>query len=213
AIRFGWDSLIELHRSLAMRDVVRRGRIQFGFTEPAFAAMHVFGVMLPLLVHFRGRRAARPLLAAFVGFVAVALLTRFSLRFVVDGLVVAALAAAVWTVRRRPPVTKVALTAVALAALGVFAVKSVPRLERIVTRGVYADESLAARWFRVRAVLAAWRDDPVALLFGYGLGNLWVPVRAGHEEARAVYASSYDDEVVLLQTRRATSVLSMPVRL
>ncbi len=213
AIRTGWDGFLEFHRSIAMRDVVRRGRVQFGFTEPAFAAMHVFGVMLPLCLRFRSRPEARPLLVALVGFVVFGLATRFSLRFVVEGLLVLSLAGAVLVVRRRPPLRVVVPAALALLLAGAVAVEKVPRLKRIVAGGVYADESLAARWFRVRAAAAAWRDDPAGLLFGYGLGNLWVPLRAGHAEASAAYDSSYRDELEVLAQRRATSVLSLPVRL
>ncbi len=212
AIKLGWDDLVDLHRAAVKRDVLRAGRVQFGFTEPAFASMHVFGVLLPLAICFRRRREARWIVAVLVGFIGFGLLTRFSLRFVLDGLVVLTFAVGVRLARGAHPLRDLVIGALLLGALGTLTYQKSPRLRRIVTNGVYADGSLASRWFRVQASAIGWMDDPVSFVLGHGLGNLWVPVRAGYDEAAASYASDYRREVAHLAERRATTVLSMHVR-
>jgi len=213
AIHYHWDGVIEFLRDLTRRSVVHRGRVQFGFTEPAFASMHLFGFMLPLLLLFPRHKHARELWFVFGGFIIFAAVTQFSLRVVVDSIVVGTCFLVIRFIKG--PNRGLAVAGiVAMAICATFTLSNrAPRAKAMMERGVYADGSAASRWFRIHASAIGWRQDPVSFFTGYGLSNAWVPFRQGYNDARSGYDSMYIEEIEQLRTRHDNSILCMPVRI
>ena len=69
------------------------------------------------------------------------------------------------------------------------------RVGQIVEKGIYADGSLASRYFRIQSSVYGYIKNPVQTLFGYGMGNSIIPLRAGYSLAKEKYVSSYVKEV------------------
>jgi hypothetical protein len=204
------DVLIELSK----RTTLRQPRVQFTFTEPAFLSMHVFGVLLPLLVVFRGHRAAWRLRWTLLAFVALAWLCQPSVRFMLDTAVVLVLWLTIrFSLRSR---RNLWLTAGGLALLGAMfaaAWQASPRVRAIVRGGVYGDNSLAERWFLVNASAIGHAAQPLHAITGYGLSNCWRPFRAGYEQARAEYRGTNVAPIDWLGRNEPTNVQNLPLRL
>lgn len=89
-----------------------------------------------------------------------------------------------------------------------------PRISGILRKGVYADASMASRWFRANACLKGMSDDPYDCLFGAGMGNLYLSFNRGYEEAKAEYANDYTKEVdELMDSDDVTSVFNLPIKI
>jgi hypothetical protein len=215
ALHWKLEGVLQVMSDLSARSTLLKGRrVQFTFTEPAYAAMHVYGVLLPLVVLFASHPGTRTLRWVFLGLAAAALLTGSSIRFVVDTAVAAILGVAWLVVRgRRFRFPLAAAAAVALVALGVLSYRTLPRVRNIVTEGVSGDSSLQSRWFRVNAVRHGLAEEPWEIATGYGLSNLRIPFRRGYAAARAEYRGGHRVEVRFLGRNDPTSLLSMPVRL
>jgi len=215
ALKFNITPLLNAHEWMAKRStLVRQSRIQFTFTEPAFIAMHVYGVLLPLLVVFRGYKQASRLKLVFFAITVVALFWSESARFLVDSVVIAVLYCIFrmpW--RNRRVVAVACAAAVVLAFSSVLFYKSHPRIKNVVTTGIYGDGSLASRYFRINASLIGYAKNKIAVLTGHGLSNIWYPFTDGYQEARAQYKSTYVREVENLKTKKPSSLLCMPVRI
>ena len=220
AIAWSWDGVLEFFEQIQKRSTLTRDdpqlrpRVQFTFTEPSFLSMHLFGVMLPLLILFRGRRECRGLWLCLIGIGMTAVLARSSLRLQLDALLIGVLAVLTcFSFRsRRNALLTVAAAVVGVAVLAV-GLRDNVRVQRLLESGVYGDESIASRYFRFNASMHGHAEDPLGLVTGHGLSNVWVPFRRGYAAAEAEYRSDYRKEVDALATRNPTALLSMPLRL
>lgn len=212
-INAGLRDVREVLIALSKRTTLREPRVQFTFTEPAFISMHLYGVLLPLLVLFRGHRTAWRLRWVFFAFVTVAYLCRPSVRFLLDTMVVLSL----WLLVEYSFRSKrtLAISALGLAVVGGFfalSYRTSPRVAAIVDKGVYADGSLAERWFLVNASAIGWAEHPLRTLGGWGLGNCRYPFRVGYEQAVEEYDSDNWGRIYRLREHDPNSMLCMPVR-
>ena len=191
------------------------GRLQYTFTEPSFTSMHLFGVILPCIIIFKKREvevfALKILLALFV---AVTCVFGASARFILDTAVVIGLYFICRIFRSGINLKKILIIAVGVVAI-IFALKLVssnPRLAAILDKGIYADDSLASRWFRINAILKGLLEKPLSIFTGFGLGNASIPFNLGYEAAFLEYKSEYLSEILGLRGTTGTSFFCGHVR-
>jgi len=165
------------------------------------------------LFFYADHREIRWLRRVFFAFVGAGLLFGSSLKFRLDSAVVLALWLGLRAPWRRPGTLRIAvLLGIVIAAAGSWFYANNPRLQGLFGRGVYADASVAARYFRIHASLIGYRKDPLAALTGHGISNLWYPFEAGYDDARASYSNPSVAELDQLDRRRPSSLLVMPIR-
>ena len=75
------------------------------------------------------------------------------------------------------------------------------RVKKIIDAGIYADGSLASRYFRIQASVIGYTKTPAEALVGYGMGNSIKPLHLGYDEARELYTSDYLREVEALDNK------------
>lgn len=190
AIKLNNYPIVNFLQSISARDYISQGRVQFFFTEPSFVGMHLFGVLLPL--YWITRR--KDLLFIMLAFGAGSILFQSGVRVVVDIAVVAILYFTFLILRHN----KAKFIPLILLILGLgfsYAYNSFPRINQIVNQGVYADGSLASRYFRMETSVIGYRNTFPAVLSGFGLGNSMYPMRSGYEEAKEHYDNKYTKEV------------------
>ena len=77
-------------------------------------------------------------------------------------------------------------------------------IKNINNNGIYADGSLASRFFRINSTIKGCAND-CRLLTGYGLGNALIPIRSGYDKAIKEYKSSYTNEMEQLANPNFTN--------
>ena len=182
--------IVNFLKSISKRDYIGLGRVQFFFTEPSFVGMHLFGIILPL--YWITRR--KDLLFIFFLFASEALLLQTGVRVAIDIAVVAILYFTFLILRHN----KAKFIPLILLILGLgfcFIYNSNERVQNITKAGVYADGSLASRFFRMQTSFIGYRNTTPQFLTGYGLGNSMYPIRLGYNEAREQYDNEYVKEV------------------
>jgi len=191
-------------------------RLAFSFTEPSFISMHVFGILFLLYLILKRERLKKQILLLIVLFSVLTILNFASARFLLDFLVIFFITLVYFIIKRKISFTrKIILVCVLIFFLsfGIYLINSNPRLARIVEKGVYADASLASRWFRVNASFNGYLEAPFRTYLGAGLGNAYVFLNLGYDEAFEEYQNSYMSEVRGLYNTTHNQFFSMPVRL
>lgn len=191
-------------------------RLAFSFTEPSFISMHVFGILFLLYLILKRERLKKQILLLIVLFSVLTILNFASARFLLDFLVIFFITLVYFIIKRKISFTrKIILVCVLIFFLsfGIYLINSNPRLARIVEKGVYADASLASRWFRVNASFKGYLEAPFRTYLGAGLGNAYVFLNLGYDEAFEEYQNSYMKEVRGLYNTTHNQFFSMPVRL
>ena len=184
------------------------GRLQFTFTEPSFISMHLFGVILPCIIIFKeNKKQVFGLKILLVLFVLVTCIMASSTRFILDTAVVICIYFACRFFN-----SGINLKKIFIIIFGVFAVilafriiKDNPRLSQVLDKGIYADDSLAARWFRINAIIKGIIQKPSSLLTGFGLGNASIPFNLGYDAAFSEYRSEYLVEILSIKGTTNTS--------
>ena len=177
--------------------LVSNGRVQFFFTEPSFIGMHLFGILLPL--YWLSRR--KDLLFILVLFIIAAIAFNSGVRVFID----IAIVAIIYFIYLLAIHKKLLFIPLILLILGLgftYAYNSNVRIKKIVDDGIYADGSLAARFFRVESSIIGYTKTPVQMVTGFGLGNAIKPVHLGYDEAVEGYKSTYMREVDALDKDR-----------
>ena len=190
SVKLGNYTFSNMIKALSARDYIGLGRVQFWFTEPSFVGMHLFGVLLPL--YFLSRR--KNLLFILTAFAASAIAFQSGVRVTIDILIVLILFSLFLILRHN----KAKFIPLILLILGLgfsFAYNSNYRIQQIVNQGVYADGSLASRYFRVESSVIGYKNTFPALFAGFGLGNSIYPMRSGYDEAAEHYDNEYIKEV------------------
>lgn len=191
ALQFGNHSFANWLAGLFKRNyLTSNGRVQFFFTEPSFIGMHLFGVLLPL--YWLSRRKD---LLFIIGLIAIeAILFGSGVRVALDIAVVAILYFGYLLFKHK----KAKFIPLILLVLGLgfsYIYNHNVRVQKIVDSGVYADGSLASRYFRMQSSIIGYTKTPGQALVGYGLGNSLYPIHLGYDEAEEQYASTYRREV------------------
>ena len=184
--------------SLMKREyLVSNGRVQFFFTEPSFIGMHLFGILLPL--YWLSRR--KDLLFVLVLFIIAAIAFNSGVRVFID----IAIVAIIYFIYLLAIHKKLLFIPLILLVLGLgftYSYNSNIRIKKIVDDGIYADGSLAARYFRIESSIIGYTKSPAQMITGFGLGNAIKPVHLGYDEAREEYKSTYMREVDALDKER-----------
>lgn len=191
-------------------------RLAFSFTEPSFISMHVFGILFVLYLVLKNERLKKQIFLLIVLFSFLTILNFASARFLLDFLVIFFMTLFYLIIKRKISITKKIILVCVLIffiGFGIYLINTNPRLAQIVEKGVYADGSLASRWFRVNANFKGYLEAPFRTYIGGGLGNAYVFFNLGYDEAFQEYENSYMAEVRGLYNTTHNQFFSMPVRL
>lgn len=189
AIQFNIDPLLNFFDAISKRNYLIHNRIQFMFTEPSFIGMHLFGILLPIYLITKDRR----LLYLIIAFLAAAIIFSSGIRIIIDSVAIGCIFIIARAIRKKQ--LRYIILAVGLAFGFTLVYNTNPRLQSIVDNGVYADGSLAARYYRINASVQGYIADFPQVLFGYGIGNSIIPIQSGSSEAQSTYQSRYLREV------------------
>lgn len=199
AITFNISYIYSISEFLFKRNNLVKGRVQFFFTEPSFIGMHLYGVLLPLYIYTKNSRI-RSLLVIFA---LLALAVSGSVRIVLDTVIVIGIIIIYRTDWNKVKnIVKAVVFTVVMGFIGVYAYNTSYRIRMIFAEGIYADGSLASRWFRVNASFIGYGKDLSRAVWGYGIGNEGIPLDIGHNKAELDYTSVYIAEVD--ETRKAS---------
>lgn len=175
---------------LFKRDYIQYGRVQYFFTEPSFIGMHIFGILLPIYWISKERK----MLYLIIAFIISTIAFNCGVRILLDIAVVGTILLFAYLARNKKYKYIIGIPII-MVILVTFLYNYNYRIKEICDKGIYADGSLATRYFRIQASVIGYTRKPIHALFGYGIGNSIVPLREGYEEALKTYKSSYIDEV------------------
>mgnify|MGYP004530602215 FL=1 len=192
-IKFDIAFLKNVFDLLFKRNYLIINRIQYTFTEPSFIGMHIFGILLPIYFLSKNRK----ILWLIIAFIVTTLLFNSSVRFIVDVFVIIIILMILYFIKKKNYST-IILSAIIFIVLSFVAYNSNDRIKAIVDKGVYADNSLATRYFRIQASVYGYAEEPGKLLIGYGMGNSILPLRNGYYLALEKYKNSYMHEIIEL---------------
>lgn len=183
--------LYEFFDLIFKRNYLELDRIQFFFTEPSFIGMHLFGVLLPIYFISKNKR----IMYLIIAFGISSIIFSSGVRILLDICVVGVILLVYYLISRKKYKLLLLIPVVFIASI-LFLYNSNYRVKQIIDNGIYADGSLATRYFRIQSTVYGYVEDPVQTIFGYGLGNSIVPLRAGYDKAIKTYKSTYLDEVI-----------------
>ena len=196
AIKFNIDVIINFFDIVFKRSgYLHIGKVQYTFTEPSFISIHAFGVLLPLYLYLKDKR----LLYIICGFIITSFIYNSGLRIVIDTIVVLLIFATYFLLKNRKYRKYLFIIVTIIIVLFTIIINSNQRLKKIVGKGVYADASLAARYFRIQSSIYGYYRSPINFMIGYGLGNSIIPITEGFDIAYSKYNNGYRDEVLGLQ--------------
>ena len=189
------ENLLEIFTFLEKRSYER---LAFSFTEPSYIGIHIIGVLFLFSYLVSDRKLARKMFVLGVSFFVLQMIFSGSTRALIDIGVFLLLFIVRWSVKNpKRIVLNVSILLVIGVVIFIIAFSSV-RVRSITSQGVYADPSLASRFFRINAITQGFFDEPIRMLFGYGMGNMIIPFKSGYDAAVSTYASSYWEEVLVL---------------
>lgn len=172
------------------------GVVQFFFTEPSFIGMHLFGILLP--VYLLGKNTKiRNLIFVFSAF---SVIFGCGVKIILD-IIIALAIIILYSINFRKARSVFTVIVLALILTASFSYvyhsssRASERLQKIIHEGVYADGSLASRWFRINASVEGYKTDLVHAAFGYGMGNSSLALEKGYQKAKSQYTNSFDKEV------------------
>jgi len=189
-IKFNIDFLYQFFSFISKRNYMNHNRVQFLFTEPSFIGMHLFGVLLPIYYLIKNKK----IMFLVIVYSIASLFFSSGVRIILDCIVVFGIILLVYLLKNKKFIYLILLIFFACGSL-FFAYKTNYRVKIIFERGIYADGSLASRYFRINASIKGYKNSVPNTLFGYGLGNSLIPLRSGHEEAALEYKNPYLKEV------------------
>lgn len=202
SIKFNIDFIRQLDSFLAKRSYLGVNRVQFTFTEPSFIGMHLFGILFPIYVYGKNKKIRNLIII----FALTSIIIGSGVRIIVDIVVICVIIGFYkLDFRKAKTVALVIMCSVVLLGGGIYIYENNYRVHQIVDQGIYADGSLAARYFRINASVIGYGEDFSHALFGYGFGQEIIPIKAGYDQARNDYRSSYLREVLALENAEQTS--------
>lgn len=192
-IKLDIEILKDLFINIEKRSYIKYNRVQFTFTEPSFIGMHLFGILLPIYMYTKKKT-----LLSLIGIFAIsAIIFSSGVRILIDMIVVITICYIIYFIKNRKN-KKVIISTIMLLIIILtnFTIlyKTNYRIKSIINNGIYADGSLASRYFRINASVKGVAND-CRLLTGYGLGNELLAIKSGYEQAMNEYKSSYTNEM------------------
>lgn len=194
-INFNLSSLINLISRFEKRSYILHGRVQFTFTEPSFIGMHLYGVLLPIYYYTKDKRLKRLIIIFSIS----SILVNSGVKVMLDIFVVIIL---IFLSKVNFKKIKNLLALIFIPIIAFYSVEYMAqnnyRIQQILDKGIYADGSLASRYFRINASLHGYAEDGRGFIMGYGIGNSLIPLRQGYIPAVLEYDNSYMKEVLEL---------------
>lgn len=196
-------------------------RLAFSFTEPSFISMHLFGVLLPLVYLTKNIILKKKIMIMIFLFSILTIISKSSTRFLVDFALVIVLSIVCYLLSSKTKFTKkvfsfygiLFLLTTLLILLSTNTITLNSRIEHILDKGIYADASLASRYFRINASIKGYLNEPDRAILGTGIGNSYIFLNSGYDEARKEYKNDYLVEVNALKNSKGDQLFCMHIRL
>lgn len=192
-IKFNIKFIYYISEILSKRNYLQYNRVQFTYAEPSFIGMHLFGILLPIYFISKNKK----ILCLIIIYGLCSLIFNCSVRVILDIIIVATFCLVYYLIKNKK-IKLLIILPLLLITSSFIAYNYNPRIKKIVNSGIYADGSLASRYFRINASVRGYIKNPINGIFGYGIGNSIIPLRQGYEEAKKEYKNSYMDEVTQL---------------
>lgn len=216
SLEFNINTLLELFSLVEKRSYQR---VAFSFTEPSFIAMHLFGVLVPVYYLSNSKKIKRRIILLIVMFSSITLMSQSTARFLIDLFVISVMYMFYVIINKHIKIGYkfmaiyfiISVILVSLVGFN-FEVKN-DRINGILTKGVYSDASLAARYFRINASIKGYIKNPIKMLFGAGMGNAYIFLEEGYDDAFEEYDHEYKSEVIELKNSKSGQLFSMPIRI
>lgn len=189
-IKFNITVLYNFFDIIFKRNYMVNNRVQFFFTEPSFIGMHMFGILLPLYLFSKDKKV----LGLIITYTATSIIFNSGVRIIIDMVAVAAIFTIYQIIKKKKYILLIILPAILVLTITI-AYNNNYRIKIIMDKGIYADGSLASRYFRIQSSIYGYIKDFPQVLVGYGIGNSLIPLRSGYEQAKEEYKSSYMREV------------------
>ena len=189
-IKFEIHAFYNFFNIIFKRDYLRNNRVQFFFTEPSFIGMHIFGILLPLYLFSKNKK----LLELIITYVIASLIFKSGVRIIIDIVVVTVIFLIYTIIKKKKYILLFVLPLILILTI-MISYNTNDRIKKIIDKGIYADGSLASRYFRIQSSIYGYINDFPQALIGYGIGNSLIPLRSGYEQAIAQYKSSYIKEM------------------
>lgn len=173
-------------------------RLQFTFTEPSFISMHLYGVILPVIILFKEYKEKKYLIILLIIYGVTALLFCESSRFIIDTVIITVVLYIYWLIKFKCKLQYKLLSILLLILFGLIIIIVFwhdDRIGNILSNGIYADASLAARWFRINAIIKGILQNPLSILLGFGFSNTHYPFNIGYDAAYIEYSNQYLYEI------------------
>lgn len=191
AIKLNVDFLKNIFSLVSKRNYVNMNKVQFTFTEPSYIGMHLFGILLPIYYVTKDKR----ILKLIIVYTVISLLFSGSIRLLVDIIAVLFIVVLLKNVKKVKTLLMILMSIPFIFMFFRFLYFNNTRIKAIVDEGIYADSSLASRYFRINAAIHGYCKKPINFWIGYGLGNSILPIKDGYVEAYAEYKNKWKDEV------------------
>lgn len=212
--------LIQLFELLEKRSY---SRLAFSFTEPSFIAMHLFGIILPIYFITKSIKLKRKIKIVGFAFLVLTLISKSTTRFILDTVVISIICIIYYLFSKKIKIKTKIIYIYALVLVSFFVIpitfinlnenKTDSRISKIISEGIYADASLASRYFRINASVHGYKNMPLKLIFGAGIGNSYVFFDSGYDNAFNEYKNPYVLEILNLKNKYVDQLYSMPIRL
>lgn len=208
---YGLVSLIPISQIQTIMSVIEKrhyARLQFSFTEPSFISMHIYGILLPLSIIGHNKKG----ITISILFILTSLVFGESARFIIDTAIVLLIMITNYFIRRKKYILIFLFWILCFVAMYlIMCFDESGRVTSILKYGIYYDNSLAARWFRVNATLNG--IDFIHFIFGYGVSNVSIPLNNGYSIAFSQVSNSWLDEIISLKGSTSSTIFCMPVRM
>lgn len=211
---YGLIKLTPLAGMLSILEKRTYARLAFSFTEPSFISLHVFGVLFLFTYLVTDEKLANKMITLGICFLGLSMVKNSSSRCIIDVGVFFILFVVSAIVRYKKYMVRNLLIFILCLACVPLLIKQFPRIGSIINAGIYGDASLASRWFRGNAAIKGLELNPLGLLFGFGIGNIYIPFGDGYSLALSQYRNSYLSEVLgLAGTTNITSLYILPLKM
>lgn len=191
AIKFHIDYLKSFFIAIEKRSYIKVNRVQYTFSEPSFIGMHLFGILLPIYMITKEKKILKLILA----FSVCSIIFSSGIRVLLDILIVGTISIICKNLKN----WKVIVSFIVIVPMVVFGFRYVykrnNRVKAIINNGIYADTSLAVRYFRINASVLGLKKNPIRIFWGYGMGNSIIPLKEGYNEAIKEYENADNQEV------------------
>lgn len=190
-IKFNIQIFYKFFDAIFKRNYLGLNRVQYFFTEPSFIGMHIFGILLPMYFISKNKK----ILGIIILFSTTAIIFSSGVRILLDICVVGIILIFGYLARYKKYKIMIIIPLVLIIAFTILYNINY-RVRKIANEGIYADGSLATRYFRIQSTVYGYTKNPIHFIIGYGMGNALIPLLEGYDDAIVTYKSSYVSEVL-----------------